>query len=492
MGSAQIIDAAITSAKIANLAVGNAAIQNAAITNAKIGDMAADKITTGSLTAAIGITTGAISGGVNTGNAFGSAGFGTGFFLGLDSSVYKFRVGSFSKNITWDGTDLSVFGNISATTATFRGLTITDNAGNVLLSSGGIPSSVVSGLGALATQNSVSAGQVSGLGSLATQNSVTAGQVSGLGSLATQNSVSSGQVTGLGSLATQNSVFIGSNVQIYNGSSWVTLNSGDFVNYLSKITSSSIVNFMGPSAITDAYIGNLNASKITAGTIAADRLDASIINAKVTNIDAAVIGSGTIANARIGDLSAKKIYCGTSTNAVDFVDPGQTSIPLNSTASGWFSYTGDTGTSTYVPATCDDGFGGSYDCSYFTYGAAPVTSAQVQFVCGDSSVPRARRVRSGVVRFHLMGSATVDHYFSLWARGGTVANPGAWFPLVVSIEPQSNYGATSASCFFDVDMSYGQMIQFAMHATDLNGNYWNGNQGRELRYSNLTVFGVNF
>lgn len=438
--------------------VDTAFIANATITNAQIETLTADKITTGSLTAAVGITTGRISGGVNTTFSPGSANFGTGFYLGLDSSAFKFYVGSFAKNMLWDGTNLSIKGTISASNATFQGLTITDNSGNVLLSSGGIPSSVVSGLGALATQSSVSVGQVSGLGSL----------------------------------ATQNSVFIGSNVQIYNGSSWVTLNSGDFVNYLSKITSSNIVNFMGPSAITDAYIGNLNASKITAGTIAADRLDASVINAKVTNIDAAVIGSGTIANARIGDLSAKKIYCGTSTNAVDFVDPGQTSIPLNSTASGWFSYTGDTGASTYVPATCDDGFGGSYDCSYFTYGAAPVTSAQVQFVCGDSSVPRARRVRSGVVRFHLIGSATVDHYFSLWARGGTVANPGAWFPLVVSIEPQSNYGATSASCFFDVNMVYGQMIQFAMHATDLNGNYWNGNQGRELRYSNLTVFGVNF
>lgn len=195
IGSAQIADAAITSAKIGNLAVGNAAIQNAAITNAKIGDMAADKITTGSLTAAIGITTGAISGGVNTGNAFGSAGFGTGFFLGLDSSVYKFRVGSFSKNITWDGSDLIVFGNISATTATFRGLTITDASGNVLLSSGGVPFSAVNGLGSLASQSSVSAGQVSGLGSLATQNSVSAGQVSGLGSFATISQINTGNVS---------------------------------------------------------------------------------------------------------------------------------------------------------------------------------------------------------------------------------------------------------------------------------------------------------
>ena len=279
VGSAQIVDAAITSAKIANLAVGNAAIQNAAITNAKIGDMAADKITTGNLTAAIGITTGQISGGVNTAYGFGTANFGTGFFLGLDSSVYKFRVGSYAKNMTWDGTDLSVTGNISATTATFRGLTITDASGNVLLSSGGIPSSVVNGLGALATQSSVSAAQVSGLGALATQNSVT-----------------SGQVSGLGSLATANDVFIGSNVKIYNGSSYVTLNSGDFVSYLSKITSSSVSTFIASAAIGEAYIGNaaISSAKIQdAAIVTAKIFDGAITNAK--------IGNAAITSAKIGD-----------------------------------------------------------------------------------------------------------------------------------------------------------------------------------------------
>lgn len=248
----------------------NSYIANATIDSAKIKDLVADKITTGSLTAAVGITTGQITGGVNTAYGFGTSNFGTGFFLGLDSSVYKFRVGSYSKNMTWDGTDLTVTGNIAASTATFRGLTITDNSGNVLLSSGGIPSSVVTGLGALATQNSVT----------------------------------TGQVTGLGLLATANDVFIGSNVKIYNGLYYQTLNTNDFINTLQKMTSSTIGNFMTATAITEAYIGNaaISSAKIQ---------DAAIVTAKIYDgaITNAKIGDAAITNAKIGtaEVSTLKI-----------------------------------------------------------------------------------------------------------------------------------------------------------------------------------------
>ena len=180
IGSAQIANAAITSAKIADLAVGSAAIQNAAITNAKIADLAADKITAGSLTAAIGVTTGRISGGVNTTYTPGTSNFGTGFYLGLDSSVFKFYVGSFSNNMLWNGSQLSIKGTISATGATFQGLTVTDSSGNILLSSGGVTSTALAGagLGSLAYQSSVSSGQVSGLGNFATLSQITAANIS--------------------------------------------------------------------------------------------------------------------------------------------------------------------------------------------------------------------------------------------------------------------------------------------------------------------------
>ena len=355
--------------------------------------------------------------------------------------------------MTWDGTDLTVAGTISAGSATFRGLTVTDNSGNILLSSAGIPSSVVTGLGTLATQNSVSAGQVSGLGTL----------------------------------ATANSVFIGSNVQIYNGSSYVTLNTGDFVNYLSKITSSTIVNFMGPSAITDAYIGNLNASKITAGLIAADRLDATVINAKVTNIDAAVIQSGTIANARIGDLYAKKIYCGNATNAVDFVDPGYTGVALRSHAVGYLYYSGDTGSSVYVPATCLDYDGNPYDCSYYTYGAAVITGDTLKFKCVDSGWGIDRRVRTGAVQFFVSASGTVDHYFSLFYR----INGGSWVNIGQAIEQAGGYGTVSLQWSGTFTASAGNYVEFGMSATNASLSYWNSSY-RDILYGSITVTAINF
>jgi hypothetical protein len=142
--------------------IDTAFIANATIANAQISDLTADKITTGSLTASIGITTGKITGGVNTAYAFGSSNFGTGFYLGSDSGVYKFRVGSYAKNMTWDGTNLSVTGTVSATGATFQGLTITDASGNVLLSSGGgVNGAYVSGLGAFAGLDEITSTNIS-------------------------------------------------------------------------------------------------------------------------------------------------------------------------------------------------------------------------------------------------------------------------------------------------------------------------------------------
>lgn len=227
-------------------------IADATISSAKIASLTADKITTGTLTAAISVSTGQIYGGVSPGGIYppGHSFFGTGFFLGQWGGVYQSFVGSPTKQILWDGTNLTVKGTIAATNATFQGLTITDNSGNVLLSSGGISGAYVTGLGSLAYQNSVSASNVSGLGTLATQNSVSAGQVSGLGSLATQSNV-----------------FVGSTVRFADGT---VLNTGDFVNRLSQINSSNISTFIASAAIGDAYIGNLSASKINAGTLSAN------------------------------------------------------------------------------------------------------------------------------------------------------------------------------------------------------------------------------
>lgn len=138
----------------------SAMIREATIESAQIRDLVAEKITTGSLTATIGVSTGKIYGGVNIAQAFGTTNFGTGFFLGLDSSIYKFYVGSPTQNMKWDGSSLSVTGNINATSGTFRGITVYDASNNVILSSGGVPSSAVSGLGALASLNTVGSSHI--------------------------------------------------------------------------------------------------------------------------------------------------------------------------------------------------------------------------------------------------------------------------------------------------------------------------------------------
>lgn len=220
----------------------SAFIADATITNAKIQSLTADKITTGSLTAAVGITTGRISG--------GAAGYdsGTGFWLGNDGGTYKFYVGSSAQNMKWTGSALSVTGNINATSGTFRGITVYNDSNNVILSSSsGINTALL-----------------------------------GLGSLAYQNNVTVAEVQGLGNLATQNNVFIGSTVRFPDGS---FLNTGDFVNILSKIGSGNISTFIDGLAITSAYIGN-----------------AAISTAKIADL--------AVTNAKINDLSVSKLTAG--------------------------------------------------------------------------------------------------------------------------------------------------------------------------------------
>ena len=270
-------------------------IADATITSAKIQTLVADKITTGNLTAAIGITTGKISG--------GAAGYssGTGFWLGNDGGTYKFYIGSPTQNMKWDGTSLSVTGNINAVSGSFRNITVYDTNNNVILSSSGVNTALL-GLGSLAYQSSVDRSQTTGFGTLAGQNSVDRSQTTGFGVLAGQDSVTTGQVSGLGSLATQNDVFIGSNVRIWNGGSWVVLNTGDFVNTLSRVSSSNISNFFQTTAITTAYIGDAAINNAKIADLAVN--SAKIENLAVTSakIDSLAVTSAKIANAAVETL----------------------------------------------------------------------------------------------------------------------------------------------------------------------------------------------
>lgn len=135
-------------------------------------------------------------------------------------------------------------GNAEFNNVSLRGVTVYDNAGNVLLSSGNkIPWSSI-----LSIPSGVYNSEIS-IGSNGVLSGGGGGQVT-LGGL------------GAGSLATQNSVFIGTgdagNVRLFNSTTgtYQTLNVGDFVNALSRINTGNIGTFISEGAIGSVYIGN--------------------------------------------------------------------------------------------------------------------------------------------------------------------------------------------------------------------------------------------
>ena len=134
----------------------------------------------------------------------------------------------------------SIRGQLTASQIDTRGLTVKDANGNILFGSG-YPLSYSSITG------------TPSLGSLAYLNSVSAGNVSGLGSLATSNSVNW-------------------NTQISNIPSF-----GGFA-FLSTITSANIGNYFGPTAITEAYIANaaITNAKIKDGEVTNAKIGGAI------------------------------------------------------------------------------------------------------------------------------------------------------------------------------------------------------------------------
>lgn len=131
---------------LANAVIGSAWIQNAAITNAKILSLTADKIKAGSISSEIITLSG---GGVLKSSGATSFSAGSGFWLeGGAGNVTKFGIGDLSGAnngyLKWNETE---------NTLTIKGaITLTNT----------IPNTSVSGLGSLATQNSVSYGSITG------------------------------------------------------------------------------------------------------------------------------------------------------------------------------------------------------------------------------------------------------------------------------------------------------------------------------------------
>lgn len=94
---------------------------------------------------------------------------------------------------------------------------------------------------------------------------------------------------------------------------------------LSQITNGNISTYIGPAAITDAYIGNLNAAKINAGTLSADRIAAeSITAAKIDSRGLSIKdASGNIILAAGTPLASANLAAGAGVNVIpnaDFID----------------------------------------------------------------------------------------------------------------------------------------------------------------------------
>lgn len=242
---------------IKNGTITNAKIGNAAIDDAKIANLSAGKITAGS---------------ISTGDYIQS----TNYIAGTQG--WRIHGNGFAEFGA-----ASIRGQLTASQIDSRGLSIKDASGNIILSAG----------------TPLTTSYISGLGTLATQNTVSTGQVTGLGTLATQNTVSTGQVTGLGTLATQNSV--NWNTQISNIPAF-----GNFA-YLNSITSANISTYIAGAAIGTAYIANAAITEALIANLAvgsAKIQDAAITNAKIGSaaVDTLKIGGNAVTVPTYGSL----------------------------------------------------------------------------------------------------------------------------------------------------------------------------------------------
>jgi hypothetical protein len=220
--------------------INGAFIQNGTITNAKIGNAAIDDAKIVNLSAAK-ITAGSIG----VGSFIESTGFITG------SQGWRIHGNGFAEFGA-----AAIRGQLTASQINSNGLSIRDTSGNIILNAG---TGVFNG--------TTSASNVSGLGALATQNTVSG----------------TTQVTGLGGFA-----------------------------FISSITSANISTYIAGAAIGTAYISNaaITEALIANGAITNAKIgNAAITSAKIQDgeITNAKIGTAAITSAKIGTAEVDTI-----------------------------------------------------------------------------------------------------------------------------------------------------------------------------------------
>jgi hypothetical protein len=150
MNSAYIRALSVTNAQIANLAVDNAKIANLDAVKITAGDIDADRMKANIVEAATGrfnslsalsASLGTVQ--INSDGWLRTAGVasyltGNGLWMGYDAGAYKFRIGNPAGDyLTWDGTKLTIVGDLYSTgNGTFRG-TFTSGSADTLYPGGG-------------------------------------------------------------------------------------------------------------------------------------------------------------------------------------------------------------------------------------------------------------------------------------------------------------------------------------------------------------------
>lgn len=185
-------------------------------------------------------------------------------------------------------------GQVKATYIDTKGLVIRDALGNAVFSAGaGLNWDLVVGAGRPADGATVGAPAGTFVNGIPAANVNVWSAVTGSGKPANNADVTSANtaagIAGQGALATQNYAMIGSTVRFASGT---VMNTGDFVNILTKIGSGNIGTFIDGLAVTSAYIGNLAVST------------AKIADLAVSSAKIAALAVGT---AKIADLAVETV-----------------------------------------------------------------------------------------------------------------------------------------------------------------------------------------
>jgi hypothetical protein len=230
-------------------------------------------------------------------------------------------------------------------------------------------------------------------------------------------------------------------------------------------TSSNISTYIANGAITNALIGNVIQSS------------SFVTGVSGWQIDKAGTAEFNDITAR-GNITAKTIQADNITQGI-FRDPNQPGIELQATGSGVYNWDGGGFHNVHTPVTCTDGSGTSYDCGFDTPVADYMTNAAVKFTTSNAGWPIERRLKTGLVRFQVIASCSVDTFCSLWYR----RNGGPWVFINTTNDTGSGYGVNVNQAVFALTMTVSETVEFAVTATNSSlafgdighPNFGNGN-----------------